>query len=250
MRTLAAEWIKFRTLRSSLWSLAAAVAAALAVTVPAAGTVLPRLDAGRSPDQASLAAWSVAFFGLALSALVVGVLGVITMTGEQASRMINLTYTAMPSRRGVLLAKAAVLTGTSLVTLVLIGTIGHLYGRTVIARLHPTSLPPDAWPLIGSAALVLVTAALLGLALGALLRNGALAAVVLIATLHVLPFILMSIPGGEHVGEFLPLVAGLQLLHQVPQTMPATTAFAICALWTVVPIGIALAISPGPGSSS
>ncbi|TMR25631.1 hypothetical protein ETD86_00450 [Nonomuraea turkmeniaca] len=250
MRTLAAEWIKFRTLRSSLWSLAAAVAVALAVTVPAAGTVLPRLDAGRSPDQASLVAWSVAFFGLALSALVIGVLGVITMTGEQASGMINLTYTAMPSRRGVLLAKAAVLTGAALVTLVLIGTTGYLYGRAVIARLHPTLLPPDAWPLIGSAALVLVTAALLGLALGALLRSGALAAVVLIATLYVLPFILMSIPGGENVGEFLPLVAGLQLLHHFPQTMPATTAFAVCALWMVAPIGIALAISPGPGSPS
>ncbi|MET8050906.1 hypothetical protein ABZU75_25225 [Streptosporangium sp. NPDC005286] len=247
MNVLAAEWLKFRTLRSTLWALAASVGCALVLTVSTGVTSLSSLDAGHSADQAGLRVWAVVFVGVMLSALLIGMLGVITMTGEHASGMISLTYTAMPSRRGVLLAKVVVLAGAALTAFVLIGAIGYVYGRLVAAPFHPSFLPTDAWQRIGAAALMLLMTALVGLALGALLRSGAVAAVVLIAIVFVLPVILMGIPGGSDVGRFLPLVAGMQLLDQSPQDyMPTGAAFAVLAAWATVPIGTVLAITPGP----
>ncbi|WP_165970141.1 hypothetical protein [Nonomuraea terrae] len=152
--------------------------------------------------------------------------------------------------RGTDLAKAAVLTGAALTVLVLVGGLGYGYGRVVTARHDPAVLPPDAWRQIGAAALVRVMAALLGLAFGALLRNGAVAVVVLMAVLYVIPLVVLSLPGGEDVGGFLPLAAGLELLRQTPQTMPASTAVAVCAAWALVPLAIALAVSRRPGSTS
>lgn len=246
--TLAAEWIKFRTLRSSYWALALAVTVALAIAILAFPSVIGRWEPSRSPDQAGLGVVAVAFFGVILSQLVLGVLGVITMTAEHSSRMIDVTYAAMPARARVLLAKAVVLIGVSLVTTVAIGVPGILYGRLVAAPYSPSWMPAQGWRLLGGAALVLTMTALLGLALGAVLRRGAAAITTLMALVFVVPLIVFGLPApwGERIAAYLPTPAALQLLGQAPPLMSTGTAFAVCAAYAVVPLLLALGITAWP----
>lgn len=106
------EWIKLRSLRSTLWALVATVAGMLVIgIVTMANTHAP------SPDKAdTFDPVNNVLAGIALGQLIVGVLGVLVVTGEYSSGAIRSTLTAVPNRPLLLAAKAGVF-GT--VTLIL-----------------------------------------------------------------------------------------------------------------------------------
>ncbi|MGR6920205.1 ABC transporter permease [[Actinomadura] parvosata] len=241
MSVLAAEWIKFRTLRSSWWALGIGVLVSLALTVLGAATVIGRWDPDRTSDQAAMGIVVAVYVGVVLAQLPLGMLGTMTIAGEHASGMIDTTFVAMPSRVRVLLAKAAVLGGAAVGASLLISVPGYLFGRFVAAAYHPSLLPAGAWTVIAGGTLMIVVTTLLGLALGALLRNGAVATAALVAIVLVLPFLVVNLPGGEQVSRLLPAYPALQLIEQVPDIMPAWAAFAVLVAWGVLPLLLAAA---------
>jgi hypothetical protein len=92
------EWIKLRSLRSTWWVLAATVAGAAAIAVAV----------GVNTEDAAADLTNNALAGISLGLLLVGVLGVLVMTGEYGSGTIRATLAAIPNRPLVLAAKAAV----------------------------------------------------------------------------------------------------------------------------------------------
>ena len=102
--TTRSEWIKFRSVRSGPFTL---LGAAVIVVV---GAWL--LGAGnRGSAEASPATFDPVFTvlqGIELAQLFVGVLGVITVTGEYTSGLIRGTFVATPQRAQVLAMKALV----------------------------------------------------------------------------------------------------------------------------------------------
>ncbi|MFI9592847.1 hypothetical protein [Nonomuraea sp. NPDC052265] len=175
MNAVAAEWIKLRTLRSTWWALGVGVLMSLALTALGAATVISRWDPGRTADQAAMGVVAAVYVGVILAQLPLGMLGALTASGEHASGMIGVTFVAMPSRGRVLAAKAVVLGGVAVACSLLIAVPGYLYGRFVAAEFHPSALPAGAWTVIAGGTLMIVTTTLLGLALGMILRNGAVA---------------------------------------------------------------------------
>src|SRR5262249_4078320 len=103
-RVLRSEWTKFRSLRSTWWSIAITVLMAVGVgvlaTADAAGnpaaSVVPTTVAGRSQ------------LGGLISQLVVGVLAVLFISGEYGTGMIRSSMIAVPQRLTVLWAKMVV----------------------------------------------------------------------------------------------------------------------------------------------
>ena len=92
------EWIKLRSLRSTWWVLAATVAGAIGIAVAV----------GVNTRDATADLTNNALAGISLGLLLIGVLGVLVMTGEHSSGMIRATLAAVPNRPLVLAAKAAV----------------------------------------------------------------------------------------------------------------------------------------------
>src|SRR5207237_8637376 len=115
-------WIKFRSLRSMLILLAAAVAvfAALGLGFSAflsdatiePGTVAP------PGGPSSLDPLGASLGGVNLAQLLIGTLGVLLVAGEYATGMVRSSLAAVPKRWPVLAGKVAVLTGVSLAVLV------------------------------------------------------------------------------------------------------------------------------------
>jgi ABC-2 type transport system permease protein len=101
---LQSEWIKFWSLRSTLWTLASTVVVMAAVSYLAVFfTAREAFDpAGRPEDSALLVALlhdpSVVLTGADLAKLVVAVLGVLIVTGEYSTGVIRSTLTAVPKR--------------------------------------------------------------------------------------------------------------------------------------------------------
>jgi ABC-2 type transport system permease protein len=234
-----AEWTKLWSVRSTAWALLATAAAlvSLAVVFPATGPAAPA-----DPVAFGLSG----FFQAQLGAAVVGALAV---TSEYATGSIRATLAATPQRLALLGAKAIV----AVVTVAVVGIVAAflafpvaaqvLAGRGVAIALGD----PGALRAVVGAGLYLAVVAVLGLALGVLLRSsvGAIAAV--IALMLVVPGIVNALPGAwqDTVVPYLPAEAGQALIGRTrfaPDHLLAPwTGFAIlCAYALVALAGAAL----------
>ena len=92
------EWIKLRSLRSTWWTLAISAAGAVAMAV-----VIGVNTMSKSADLTNNV-----LAGVVPGLLLIGVLGVLTVTSEYTSGMIRATLAAAPRRPLLFAAKAAV----------------------------------------------------------------------------------------------------------------------------------------------
>ena len=104
---LASEWTKLRSLRSNRWTLGIAVVVTLVLT----GVVAESFAAAPGTGQRAAPVDRIASSFLAYAEYTVQpvtVLSVLVFTSEYGSGLIRTTFTAVPRRRTVLAAKAAV----------------------------------------------------------------------------------------------------------------------------------------------
>jgi ABC-type transport system involved in multi-copper enzyme maturation permease subunit len=172
------EWIKLRSLRSTWWVLALTVAGAVGIAVAV----------GVNTEDATADLTNNALAGIALGLLLVGVLGVLAMTGEYTSGTIRATLAAVPNRPLVLAAKAAVLGALSLTAGEAAAFIAFAAGGAALppAVPAPTLGQPGVLRavVLGGAGYCLI--GLLGLGLGAVVRHTPAAIAVLVGGVYVL----------------------------------------------------------------
>lgn len=172
------EWIKLRSLRSTWWVLTATVAGAIAIAVAV----------GVNTKDAAADLTNNALAGISLGLLLVGVLGVLVMTGEYSSGMIRATLAAIPNRPLVLAAKAAVFGVVALAAGEAAGFIAFFAGTAALPGAIPG--PELGQPgvlravVLGGAGFCLV--GLIGLGLGAVIRHTPAAIAVLVGGVYVL----------------------------------------------------------------
>jgi ABC-2 type transport system permease protein len=171
------EWIKLRSLRSTWWTLA----------VTAAGTVGIGVAVGLNTRDGSGDLINNALAGVVPGLLLVGALGVLTMTSEYTSGVIRATLAAVPRRPLVLAAKAAVF---GAVTLIIGEAASFIAFFAEAATLRHGIVAPTLGQGEVLRAVVLSGAAfclvgLLGLGLGAIIRHSAAAVGALVAGVYV-----------------------------------------------------------------
>ncbi|MGI4895854.1 MAG: hypothetical protein ACRYF3_12150 [Janthinobacterium lividum] len=208
-RVLAAEWVKFRTLRSSWIVLLAAFVAMIAF-----GALIGYNTAahwGGDLDQEDRVA-SASLQGLYLAQLLIGVLGVLFVSGEYTTGMIRSTLAAVPTRVPVVAAKAVVFAVVTLVALVPASFAAFFAAQGFLRHYgHGTALTaPTALRVIFATAIYLALIGLLGGALGWIVRSTPGGISALVALLLVVPVILQVLPGAwvKDVAKFLPSQAG------------------------------------------
>jgi ABC-type transport system involved in multi-copper enzyme maturation permease subunit len=214
-RVVRSEWTKLRSVRST-WILLAA-AALLTVGLAAAfgyGYGQQIRSAAVQPSAAEAA--KAAFLGLDLFALVIGVFGVMRMTGEYGSGLIRASLVAVPRRLPVLWAKALALFAVTAPVAVAVSVASFLISQA-FAGSHGAGLGDPGVPgaILGAAAYP-VAAALLGLGIGAILRHTAAAITVFVAALLVIPAVLqaaLSQPVQDAVLKYLPVPAAQALYN-------------------------------------
>ena len=209
-RILRSEWIKFRTLRSSWYTLAAAVLAMVVVGLVVGYATSVSNWANLDPEDTVA---SAPLQGGHLGQLLIGVLGVLFVTGEYATGMIRSTFAAVPSRLSVLGAKTAVFGAVALVSMVVASFAAFLAAQAIFLSPdgHGTSLgDPGVIRVVVGTGVYLALAGLLGGALGWIIRSTAGAIAALVGILLVLPTIVGLLPGslGSTLPPYLPSSAG------------------------------------------
>jgi ABC-2 type transport system permease protein len=130
---LRSEWIKLRSLRSTVWSSAALILLSIGLAVLMAAT-LNSMGSEPLPNDAQVV--QVSSFPVALGQLIVavlGVLGVLVISGEYSTGMIRSTFSAVPRRLPVLWAKGAVLFVSTFVAGLVATTSAYLVGSPILA---------------------------------------------------------------------------------------------------------------------
>ena len=108
-RVVRSEWIKLRTLRSTVWSFAIIVLLTVGFGLLLAATFDTSTSAIVGVDAENSFAVSVATLGVNFTQLVAAVLGVLIISGEYTTGMIRSTFAAVPTRLPAFFAKVLVL---------------------------------------------------------------------------------------------------------------------------------------------
>jgi ABC-2 type transport system permease protein len=220
MSVIASEWTKLRGTRSNAWTLVIAAAFTVGTTAvvahSAAATRLPR--AGQVP----LTPFTASFASYAeYAVLPVSILGVLAFTAEYSTGLIRTTFTAVPRRRVVLAAKAAVAGAAALVAGEVLAFITFLLTQAVLGGRHGgVSLArPGALGAVLAAGLLLAVAAVTGLGLGAIIRHtaGAIAATVGVIYLLSALCLVLPAPWNTRIGRFTLPMAAFQLITGQPR---------------------------------
>jgi ABC-2 type transport system permease protein len=237
-RTLGSELIKLRTLRSHLWLLATAAAFLLFLgPVQALGQVLQARGVGIEGDDADLGLGGVALAlaGTTTAALLVGVLGVLLVTGEYAPRAIRTTFAAVPRRGYVVLARSLALGLVVLVTsaVAVAAAVSVTLWMLTFADIHIGWGSPDVPRVSAATVWYLVGWGVLGAAVGWLTRSKIGGAAVLLGVMLVLAPVLSLIPGraGAMLTQLMPSsVGGAMMSTQHADALGAPWAGFV--LWT------------------
>ncbi|MEJ3749220.1 ABC transporter permease [Actinomycetes bacterium KLBMP 9797] len=199
------EWIKFWSLRSTIYTLAITVV----VTVGFGALFASLVGTGDGDGPPVGDPTSTSLNGVMLAALAMAVLGVLTTTGEYATGTIRATLSAVPQRLPVLWAKVAVFAAASFAFMLAAVFGAFLIGQAILSSrgLDSTALSdPGVFRAVIGAAVYLTGAGLIGLAVGGLLRNTAGAITVVVGALFLVPGLIQLLPASisDNVSPYLP----------------------------------------------
>lgn len=153
--------------------------------------------------------------GLGFSQLIMGALGVLLISGEFTTGSAVSTFLASPQRLRVLGAKAALITLLTAVVMIASLLLTYLVCKPIAAQ-YSMALEFAGEPfqrVLWYGTLGVVMAALMGLAMGTLLRNSAGGITLLAAIFFVLPvatqLLMLAVDWFRNVAKFLPDQVGL-----------------------------------------
>jgi len=153
------EWIKLRTVRSTVWTLAALIVLTIGV-----GVLVTHADASNwahlsQSDRLQFDPTNDSLAGLSLGQLAIGVLGILVITAEHGTGSIRATLSAIPNRPLVLGAKAAVFGVVALLVGEAVCVVSFLAGQAMVSG----KAPPASFGQPGVARAVLLAGAFVAL---------------------------------------------------------------------------------------
>jgi ABC-2 type transport system permease protein len=246
LRVLRSEWTKFRSLRSTMWTLLTALVLMIGI-----GALFSAVSASQyhtfSPAQmASFDPVSVSLAGTTFAVIAFGVLGVLTMSGEYGTGMIRSSLTVVPRRLPVLWAKLGVFTGVVLAAALAASFAAFWLGQALLSGHHlgVSITSPDALRSVIGAALYITVSGLIGVTLGALFRNTAAGIATFTAVFFVLPPLASLLPSSisGHLTQYLPSNAGSAIFggaEGASNALSPWTGFAVLCGYAVILIAAA-----------
>ncbi|KAB2345665.1 ABC transporter permease [Actinomadura rudentiformis] len=237
---ISAEWRKLCTVRSTRYILGSPLVALAAGSLVAV-LMTADWDGSTATERATFPGADPAVLAVPFTQFCLAALGALVITSEYATGMIRTSLAAVPGRRRLLAAKAAVVASVAFVTGQTVAVAAFVLGGLITGD-RPA--PIAAWDSVpeGLAAafgngLSITVIGLIGLGFGAVLRSTAGAFVAVGAVLFVLPTVaLMVFPSwGEDIASLLPAGLAPQLAGTADDpVLPPALALAVMLGYAVL----------------
>jgi ABC-type transport system involved in multi-copper enzyme maturation permease subunit len=238
-RVVLSEWVKFRSLRSNWLTLLATV-----VGIVAFGAIYSAVYTPEDDNDLFSNPITVPLTGFVLAQIIIGIVGVLAFTSEFVNGMIRSTFAAVPKRLPVLGAKALVvaLTTAAVTVPTMIGTF--VLGQALISGSNASLTDDGVLRVVLGSAGYLTAAALLGLGLGAILRQAASAIGIIVVLLFLAPQLagfLLPTSAQDTLLKYLPSNAGEAITTIDPSATLLSPLMGAVVLtgWVVGTLGIA-----------
>jgi ABC-type transport system involved in multi-copper enzyme maturation permease subunit len=222
---LRSEFTKIRSVRSTYWTLLAMFVVVVGFGALASwgrashgGPAGPFFD----PTRQSLA-------GLYIGQLIIGVLGVLTISSEYSTGMIRSTLTTNPHRGLMIAAKGVVFTVVALVTSLVTSFTAFFLGQALMSSHHLSTTigSPGVLRAVIGGALFLTACGVLAFGLGLLIRHSAGGIGAMVGLLFVVTIVVNFLPSSwqNDVDKWVPALAGGQVWMVQPQPPGSTPMF-------------------------
>ncbi|GAA3570971.1 ABC transporter permease subunit [Amycolatopsis ultiminotia] len=230
------EWTKFRTLRSSWWTLGVAFALLAAGVIVASVSTRSQHAAGGADAFSSSAPYVAAQTADFLVQWAAVILAVLMIAGEYSTGSIRTTLQWVPNRGRMLMSKVLVLVPILFLVGLAVGVVGiggAIIGLGEFGEPYPLSYATEV---VLGIALYLPMVGVFCLGLATMLRSAASATVAAFVLLLILPSLLPSV-GLKVVGAMLQGKAGSVLMSGIPNEYygrPGAIVIALC--WAVAAV--------------
>jgi len=236
------EWTKIWSVRSTFWTLLTLIVVTIGLSTLFAWGASANLDKMDPVQRAQLDVTSNAMGGLLLGQLAIAVLGCMVITAEYSTRGIKTTFTAVPQRLRVVVAKGLVFAVVSFVT-GLIVAFGSYFIAMIFWSRHglATNLgQPHVLRAVIGGALYVLASGMFGFAFGTLLRHTGGAIATVVGLLFVAPLLTGLLPGtwGDKINRYFTSNAGQHITDviHVPGVISPWLGYLTLTIWWLVPL--------------
>jgi ABC-type transport system involved in multi-copper enzyme maturation permease subunit len=245
-RVLRSEFTKFRSLRSTVWTLLVAVVLMAGIGALFAAVNNSQYHTFSAASRASFSPISTSLNGTSFAVIAFGVLGVLLMSGEYGTGMIRSSLAAVPRRLPVLWGKLAVFAAVIFPVSLIASLASFFLGQALLNGHHlgVSLAAPGALRSVIGAALYVTAAGLIGVALGALFRHTAAGISTFVGAFFVIPPLADVLPSSisDHLAQYLPSNLGQAMYgggRGVHDALSPWTGFALLCGYAVVLISAA-----------
>ncbi len=244
LNVLRSEWTKLRSLRTTWWTVLAALVVCIGLSLLIDWAIVANFDSAPAQERATFDPTGNAFNGVGLGQLAMAVLGVLALSSEYSTGGVRATFIAVPRRLLVLAAKAVVVALLGLAVGLVIAFVCFLGGQAIFATqdLDVPLSDPGVLRAVCGAALYIAGCGMFGLAVASVVRQtpGSITAVV--ALLFVLPLLTLAIPGevGDVITKYFTANAGQAVLTTttLDTALSPWVGYAVFTLEWLVLLGI------------
>lgn len=244
-RVARSEWVKLRSVRSTMWSLLVSVLLVIGIGILACVVFESRWTHLSVHERLDFHPLRASLVGVNFAQLAIGVLGVLVITAEYSTGSIRSTFSAVPKRLPALWAKVLVFGAVAFVVSLPAVFIVFFAGQAILSGQHiniSISHPGVIRALLG-APLYLTVMGLFGLGLGAIVRSTAGGIASLAGIVFVLPPIVGLFPSSvsNSVDPYLPSNAGgaVWTINPDTNTLAPWAGFGVFCAYAAVAIAIA-----------
>ena len=243
-----AEWIKFYTVRSTMWGYLVTLILTLGIGILITSAIRSQWTTFDPVRKIIFDPVSTSLAGTLFAQLAVGVIGVLFIASEYSTGAIRTTLSAVPNRTQLVVGKLIVLSVTTLIFCEFVCVGAFLIGQRIFSGVVPTA-SLDNGAVVRSvlfAGVYLTLLAIFGFSLGLVVRVQAAAISIFTSLLLVVPIIDFLLPQSwqAHITKFQPSALGRAMMSTSPpdQFFSAGTALAILTAYVVVVLAAGLII--------
>ena len=248
MSTAKSEWIKFRTVRSTIMGTIMLVVLTIGLGVLVTSLVRAHYTTMPLAQQVTFDPVSTILVGVIFAEFAVGVIGALFITSEYTSGAIRTTLAAVPNRFQLSFAKLLVLVVSMLVICEIVCVAAFLIGMAIFSGVVPTASLTHASDLraVLFSGVYLTLLAMFSYALGLILRQSLASISVFVSLLLIVPLIGIAFPQSwqNHFQKFEPISLGGSMMSVVPNSsgFDPLHALLVMAFYVVVLMGVGVTL--------
>jgi hypothetical protein len=242
------EWIKFRTVRSSVMGVIVFFVLTLGLGGLISWAVRSHWNQTNGPSRLGFDPVSTSLAGILFAQFAVGVIGVLFITSEYSSSSIRTTLAAVSNRLRLISAKTIVLAVSLILVSEVVCFATFLLGQAIFSGVVPSASlgSSDVLRSVLLAGLYLTLLTIAGFALGLIVRQSAACISIFVSVLLIVPIIFAFLPQSwqNSYAKYLPSELGRSMMSPFPAAhhLGAWNALIVLLVYVIIVSGVGVTL--------